>query len=57
LDVYEEFMKVWELKLKKWDSYFEEQEHTEFASDSEGSKGEAPTEAINSKGLHSKGEK
>ena len=40
LQLYEEFMMVWEPKLKKWDTYFLEQEEEDTTSDSEGSEGE-----------------
>jgi hypothetical protein len=41
LDMYEEFIRVWELKLKKWDSFIEELHKAKFASDDEGKGGEA----------------
>lgn len=47
---------MWEPKLKKWDSYFQEQEQADSGSDSEGSKGEDPTKAIDSVAVHRKDE-
>jgi hypothetical protein len=40
LDVYEEFIRVWEPKLKKWDSFIEELYQAKLASDDDGRKGE-----------------
>jgi hypothetical protein len=41
LDVYEEFIRVWEPKLKKWDSFIEELYKAEFVSNDDSTKGEA----------------
>jgi hypothetical protein len=43
LDVYENFMKQWEPKLKKWDSFIEELHEAELASEGEGTEGKAQT--------------
>ena len=57
LHAYEEFVKLWEPKLKKWDSYFDDKEESKSASNSEGNKGKAPAEAIGSEWLDSKSNK
>jgi hypothetical protein len=43
LDVYEAFMKVWEPKLQKWDSFIEELHEAQLASNDDGGKTELLT--------------
>lgn len=57
LHAYEEFVKLWEPKLKKWDAYFDDKDETKSVSDSEGNREEAPAEAIDTECLNSKGDK
>ena len=57
LQAYEEFVKLWEPKLKKWDAYFDDNEETKSVSDFEGNREEAPGEPIDSECRNSKGDK
>jgi hypothetical protein len=43
LDIYEAFMKVWEPKLQRWDSFIEELHKAEIASEDEGGDGATET--------------
>jgi hypothetical protein len=40
MDAFEEFRKFWEPMLQKWDSYIEEMQEAELASEDEGDEGE-----------------
>ena len=57
LDVYEEFIRAWEHKLKKWEIMIEEQEQVESASDSEGREGEVRREVIKKSSMKRKSDK
>ena len=57
LDAYEEFVQLWEPKLKKWESMIDDRDESKSESGSEGNKGKAAAEAIDSDCVDRKGDK